>query len=124
MTESSYPWGELFQLRLLAFQLREPQKALGLVEPSFFTNPMMVDISRNIRDVIKKHQNEDVVLSQTTLKELVRDSLGRKGQEHWPHYRRMIRRVYKIELKDKEVLVAQATEFAKETRYRNALVNR
>src|SRR5271169_5083302 len=102
MIESSYPWGEPFQLRLLALQLREPTKALELVGPEFFTNPMMVDISRIIQDVYKKHPNDSISISKTTLKELVKDSLGRKGQEHWRYYRRMIRRIYKTELKDKE----------------------
>jgi archaellum biogenesis ATPase FlaH len=120
--ESSYPWGEPFQLRLLAYQLREPQKALNLVEPGFFTNPMMVDISTNIRDVFKSHPNESILISKTTLKELVKESLGRKGREHWPSYRRMIRRIYKTKLKDKELLIDQAMEFAKENRYRKALV--
>jgi len=120
--ESSYPWGEPFQLRLLAYQLREPQKALNLVEPGFFTSPMMVDISRNIRDVFKSHPNESILISKTTLKELVKESLGRKGREHWPAYRRMIRRIYKTKLKDKEVLVDQAKKFVRENRYREALV--
>ncbi len=120
--ESSYPWGEPFQLRLVALLLRDPKKALDLVGPGFFTNPMMVEISRNIQDVYKRHPNSQVSISKTTLKELVKASLGRKGREHWPHYRRMIRRIYKTELKDKEVLIEQAEEFARENRYRGALV--
>jgi hypothetical protein len=32
MIESSYTWGEPFQLRLLALLLREPEKTLDLVE--------------------------------------------------------------------------------------------
>jgi archaellum biogenesis ATPase FlaH len=122
MSESSYPWGEPFQLRLLALLLRDPRKALELLEPSFFSNPMMVDISRIIRDIYKRHPDDAVSISKTTLKELVKQSLGRKGQEHWSSYRRMIRRIYKTELGDKEILVSLATEFARENRYREALV--
>jgi hypothetical protein len=122
MTESSYTWGEPFQLRLLALLLREPEKASDLVEPSFFTNPMIVDIARIIRDIYKNHPNDSISISKTTLKELVKDSLGRKNREHWPSYRRMIRTVYKTELRDKEVLIDQAMEFARENKYREALV--
>lgn len=120
--ESSYAWGEPFQLRLLALQLREPTKALDLVEPGFFTNPMMVDISRIVRDIYKRHSADAVSISKTTLRELVKDSLGRKNREHWPSYRRLIRRIYKTALKDKVILVSQATEFARENRHREALV--
>ena len=120
--DSSYPWGESFQLRLLALQLREPKKAFDLVEPSFFINPMMVDISRVVRDVYKNHPNDSISISRATLNELVRTTLGRKGREYLSSYRRMIRRVYKTELKDKEVLFSHATEFARENRFRNALV--
>ena len=122
MKESSYIWGEPFQLRLLALQLQEPTKALELAEPSFFTNRMMVDISRTITGLYKKHPNASISISKTTLKELVKDSLGRKNREHWPSYRRMIRRVNKTKRRDKEVLIDQAMEFARENKYREALV--
>jgi hypothetical protein len=122
MSDASYPWGEPFQLRLLALLLRDPKKAVDLLEPSFFSSPMMTDIARITRDVYKSHPNSEVSISKTTLKELVQDSLGRKGQEHWPLYRRTIRKIYKMKLKDKEILIAQAAEFTRETRYRDALV--
>lgn len=120
--ESSYSWGEPFQLRLVALLLRDPKKALDLVEPGFFTNPMMVDISNTIRDIHKRHPSGEVSISKTTLKELVKERLGRKRREFWPHYRRMIRRIYKTELKDKEILIEQAQVFARENHYREALV--
>ena len=122
MIEAGYPWGEPFQLKLLTFQLREPKKAFDLVEPQFFTNPMMVDISRILRDVHKKHPNGGTALSKVTLKELVKESLGHNVDEVWPSYRKIIRTLYKTKIKDREVLLDQAKKFAKETRYRDALV--
>ena len=120
MTESSYPWGEPFQLRLLALLRRHPQELSEIVEPSFFTSPMMVDIARILRDAYRKHPG--VRLSRTTLRELVRTSLGRKGREHWPAYKSTLKKIFRVEIPDESILIAEAVKFARESRYRDALV--
>lgn len=82
MIDREYPYGEHFQLKL-ALLLRDPKKALGVVEPQFFSNPMMVDISRIIRDAYRDHGDGSIKLSKPTLKELVRASLGKRKHEVW-----------------------------------------
>jgi hypothetical protein len=42
----TYQWGEVFQLRLLSYLIRDPEKMFDLVESQFFTSPMFVEISR------------------------------------------------------------------------------
>jgi archaellum biogenesis ATPase FlaH len=122
MIDSGYPWTDAFQLRLLAFLLKDPEKVLNVVEPAFFTDPITTDIATVIRDIHKHHEDSAISISKTTLKELVRGSLGKKQDEHWPLYRKIIRKLYKTKLKDKEILLDEAKEFAREHRYRNALV--
>lgn len=51
----------------------------------------------------------------------MRTSFGKK-EEYWGTYRKVIRKLYKSEVKDKNVLFDQVMEFARETKYRDALV--
>lgn len=121
MIDAGYPWGDAFQLRLLAFLLKDPEKVLGVIEPEFFTDPITVDIAKVIGDIHKKHKGGEGSISKATLKESVRAGLGKK-EEHWSAYRKVIRQVYKTKLTDKNVLFDHVMEFARETRYRDALV--
>ena len=120
MIDSGYPYGEPFQRSLLAFLIRHPRRVSGIVFAQFFTTPMHVDIAREALEVYKKHP--DVRLTKATLLEFVRESLGPKGDEHWPAYKTEIKALYQMPLPDKPVLLEKAKEFAKETLYRNALV--
>jgi RecA-family ATPase len=120
VTESSYPWGEPFQLRLLALLLQQPEKVSGLVEAQFFTSPMLVDIARVLQETHRKYPGSRV--SRATLGELVRQTLGRKEDEYWPSYKAQIKRIFRTALTDTPWLLEQAKQFAKETRYRAALV--
>lgn len=120
MIDVGYPYGEPFQLRLLALLVKRPEKALGIVEPQYFGNPVLADIARIANLVYQKEPG--VRLSQTTLRELAHGSLGKKGEEYWPLYKSSIRKIYKMKLDDEPVLMRQAQEFNKEMRYRDALV--
>ena len=112
VTESSYPWGEPFQLRLLALLLQQPEKVSGLVEAQFFTSPMLVDIARVLQETHRKYPGSRV--SRATLGELVRQTLGRKEDEYWPSYKAQIKRIFRTALTDTPWLLEQAKQFAKE----------
>lgn len=103
--------------------IKDPKRTYGIVEPGFFTNPLLVDIAKVTKDVLKRQDLDTVELSKPTLKELVKASPSVRGsREKFQPYRRVIRRLFKIGLRDKKVLFQQALEFAKESKYRDALI--
>lgn len=120
MIESQYWFGEVFQRQLLALLIKHPKRSKGLVEPQFFSNPMFVRIAGITLEAYRKHP--DARLTSTTLYELVKDSLGSKGYEYRPDYKKQIKKIFVMPLPDKPVLLEQAREFAKEARCREALV--
>lgn len=120
MIDGGYPYGEPFQRSLLALLIRHPRRVSGIVFAQFFTTPVHVDIAREALEAYKKYP--DVRLTRATLRELVRESLGPKEDEHWPTYKHEIKTLFNMPLPDKPVLLDKAKEFAKETIYRNALV--
>ena len=121
MISVGYPWGENFQLRLLALLVREPEKALGVVEPEYFTSPILTEIARITKEAMPENRHFSPV-SRTTLRALVKAGLGSKKRETWPVYRRTISRVFRVSLQDKEILFRQALEYARESKHRKALV--
>jgi len=117
MADNSYPWGESFQIRLLVYLIKDPEQVYDLIEPQFFTSPIFVEICRVVKEALKVSKN--ALLSKPTLKELLRATVGR--EDSWPLYKETLKRLYEIELADKQILRAQAFEFARESRYREAL---
>lgn len=116
-----YAWGEEFQRKLLAWYLREPKAALSIVEPGYFTSPIMVDICRLGREVFQSQQGAE--LSRPSLAALVKDYLGKRRRDVWPLYRRMVRQLFKENLDDRYVLRSKAMAFALDQKYRKALVD-
>src|ERR1700733_3779808 len=120
MVDRHYPWNEVFQLRLLTFLVQDPEKIADLMEPQFFTgNPVLVEISRILKDAYAAHGKQSRV-SRSTFTELVRATMGKS--DAWSLYKKTIRKLYKTELTDKSILYKQALEFAKESRYRETLI--
>ena len=120
MIEASYPYGEIFQRKLLALLVRDPIEVSGIVQPQFFTQPLLVDIARVSLEAYTRHP--DARLTKSNLYELVRNSLGSRGDKYSRDYKKQIKKVFAVQLPDKPLLLEQAKDFAKETRYRNALV--
>jgi hypothetical protein len=119
MTDDFYAWGEAFQLRLLVYLLRDPEKTYDIVEPQFFSSPIHTEISRILKETYAAH-GKQIQISRETLIELVRATMGEK--DHWKLYKHTIKELYKIPLTDKAILLRQAHEFAKESKYREALI--
>src|SRR5260370_23207498 len=116
---SVYPWGEVFQLKLLAFFLQDPERMYDVVEPQFFTgNPVFVEICRVAKTALKDARNSK--LDRHTLVELLRPTVG--GEDSWGLYKKTVKRLYKLHIGDKDVLHKLALDFAKENHYRDALI--
>lgn len=122
MARETYNWGEEFQRKLLALYLREPQKAMGIVEPAYFTDPISQDIARLAKEVLKDRDRKEIRLARSTMYTIVKGFLGKKRQELWRPYRKTIRAAYKEDLSDQPIVLNQALTFAKEQKFRQALV--
>ena len=121
MLEAGYKYGEAFQRKLLAMLVRHPKRAKGRIEAQYFTFPLQVDIARIVQEAYSKHPKD--LLTRTTVCELVKASLRRNAQRNWPLYKKEIKSLFRVRLSDKAALMEQATKFAKEARYRKALVS-
>jgi hypothetical protein len=120
---NEYQWSEAFQRKLLALYVREPRLSYAVVEPEYFTNPMHVDIATLVKKVYNGKDRADVRLSKPTMMSLVKGSLGKKRAEIFPAYRREIRYLFEDGLKDRTVIMNQAVAFAKQQKFRLALVD-
>jgi hypothetical protein len=119
-----YPWGESFQKLLLAWYIREPRAAHPVVEPSYFTNPIFVDICRLMKEeVVERQERGLITISKASLSVLVKDYLGKRRRDVWPLYKRVIRGAFEEKLDDIFVVRSKATRFAKDQKYRKALVD-
>jgi len=114
-----YVYGEVFQMRLLSYLLRDPEKIFDLVEPQYFTSPLFVEICRVAKKALKNDRSSK--LHRHTLIELLRQTVG--DDDAWPLYKSTVKEIYSLELRDKPVLHGQVLQFAKESRYREALEN-
>src|SRR5260370_35389494 len=96
---SVYPWGEVFQLKLLAFFLQDPERMYDVVEPQFFTgNPLFVEISRVAKTALKDARH--VKLERHTLEELLRATVGEA--ESWSLYKKTLKPLYTRSFEDKK----------------------
>jgi len=117
--DTSYPWGEVFQLRLLSLLAQKPEKVLEIIEPQYFSFPMQVEICRVLKEIYAKSP-KIISISRTTVIEALRATVGR--EDAWDDYKQTVKRLYKIPVPpDVDALLRQATEFAKEARYKEAL---
>lgn len=120
MLPGEFDFNPMFQLRILSFLVRHPERALGVVEPQYFGNPLHADIARVACKAYHEHPKSR--LSKTALKELVKLSLTRKELRNWSLYKKEIRIIYRINASDGEIIFHQAQEFARERKYRKALI--
>src|ERR1700676_73018 len=113
------PWNETFQLRLLTYLLKDPEKMYDIVEPQFFSSPVLTEISRILKEAYAAH-GKQVRVSRSTLIELVRATMGES--DAWSLYKKTVKKLYETHLTDKPILYKQAFEFSRESRYREALI--
>src|SRR5437899_2629526 len=118
-----YPFGKIFQLRLLAFLVRRPNEVAGIIEPRYFTHPVHVDIARVTAEAYKRHPKARV--GRHTLLELMKADVSKNRiKDSWPLYKKEIRSIfrYKFDRSYAKLMLEQAVEFAKQERYRGALI--
>ena len=120
---AEFSWGEAFQQKLLALYVRDPQVAFTIVEPAYFTNPIHVDVARLTKEIYVSHNRAEVKLSRDTLLAVVKNYLGKKRRDVWPGYRKVVRELFEDKIKDKSVVLQQAVGFAKEQKFRKALID-
>ncbi len=126
MTNSEYEFGGDAQLKVLALLVREPDQALNLIEPRYFTNPIHVDIARIVKEAyagknLKSDRFERDSLWATVWIEL-KNLKGARVYDLKRPYRAVVKEIFKLHLPDKNMLLDLARKFAKEGRYRRALV--
>jgi hypothetical protein len=109
-----------FQLKLLSLLIREPEQVLGIVEARHFTSPIFTDIARIVTHAYKRHPNAR--LTKSSVMVLVKEELGKKRRNLWPTYKHTIRELYQSQ-PDDEFVLEQAVGFARQRRYRQALVD-
>ena len=117
---SSYEWSPVFQLRLLALLIKHPSESYDLIEPKFFTDPLLVDISRVVKQAYSGKL--DSRLHRSTIIALIKSSLKKSDKQYWSLYKQRIRRACAIKITDKEILLSKALTFAKESKFRDGLV--
>lgn len=122
MARESYEWSEEFQQKLLALYVREPQSSLGVIEPAYFTDPIFREISKLAKETLSG-QDRDTRLSKSTMYTLVKNYLGKKRKDLWRPYRKIVKELYREDLSDKSVVLGQALAFAKEQKFRQALID-
>jgi hypothetical protein len=121
MIDVSYEYGEAFQRRLLALLVRDPKSLSSIIQPQYFTHPLLVDIARIVTEAHEKHP--DARVSEVYLREKVKASLRRNARQNWPLYKKEIILAFSLRISDESLLKEKAAEFAKEARYRQALVD-
>lgn len=126
MSDEYSEYNSHFQLRLLALLVRHPEKALGLIEPHYFTHPIYAEIARVATDAYRGKDLETVRLQRASLSALVwrelteshsSDAYGLK-----PSYMRGVREVFQIDLADGEIVLDEARKYAKKSAFREALI--
>lgn len=117
----SYPYGKVFQQRLLAILLKEPEKVLGVLEPQFFVSPIHVEVARIAIEAYREHGTQDFRLHRSTVMEMVKASVS--NRDVWSAYKSEVKRLFKTSVSDTELLVAQVKKFANHRRFQEALIS-
>jgi hypothetical protein len=122
LSDDSYSYPGPFQRRLLAALIKKPDKMRGLIEPEYFTSPVLQDIARLVISVRNNSETKSAVLSLPTLLAMTRSYLGKRVKDLWPMYRSMIKKLYSYKQTDFPVLWKEAVEFSKQAQFREAIV--
>lgn len=124
MNNYNYDFDRPFQLKLLAALVRKPRMFLPIIEAQYFTIPALVDIARVAKGAYEKYGTAKFRLQPDSLRVLVKKDLSNRNQEghRWPHYEGIIGKVFLKKLPDLALLREAATDYAKDRRYREALV--
>jgi hypothetical protein len=117
-----YPWSEAFQKKLLAILVRRPDSSPEIFEPRFFSNPILVDLARLAKETYDTPETKHVELSRSAFMTVVRNYLGKNRKGVWPGYRSIIKKIFRDKMKDFAVVHREATNFARDAKFRDTLV--
>ena len=123
MIDGEYKYDLHFQRKLLTLLVRKPEKVLDLIEPQYFGSAIHVEVARVVGEAYKKHGTKNLRLTRSSLVELVRNARTNDDDEVWRSYKSEIKKIFKVGLPDVSILVEHAKEFAKEQRFRDALIH-
>lgn len=119
----AYVWSDDFQGRVLALLLQRPEQFYELIEPSYFANPLHVDICRVFKQVCENQKLSEIRVGKDTLLAVVSGDLGKKREKLLPVFSEEIAKLYSLEIQDASIVGEQVLQFAKVQKYREALVN-
>ena len=117
-----YPFGQVFQMKLLALLVQKPQKVLGIVEPQYFTIVNYIEVSRIALEIYAKYlpKKPDFRLDYESLKEAV---YATETDSHTRHnFKRLLKDIFRMPPDDSPLLIDQTREFIKERQYRETLI--
>lgn len=117
-----YGYTQEFQENLLSLMIRKPDRVCGLVKPSYFTDPIFREIAGVVAKTYEKHPNTR--LTKPTLLESLLDKRPKPKDRHTFKriFRHALRQVFGYQGSDDDVVAERAVEFAREQKYRQALV--
>lgn len=118
----SYEYTQEFQEHLLSLMIRKPDRMCDLVKPSYFTDPLFREIAGAVAKTYEKHPNTR--LTKPTLLELLLDKRPKKEdrRKFKRIFRHVLREVFMYPESDDDAVAERAVEFAREQKYREALV--
>jgi len=120
MIDFGYPHGPTFQSRLLALLVQAPRAMCSIIQPHYFTSPILAGIAHVVTKCHKEHPNAP--LTYIFLKEAVKGSLSSRELQNWSLYKEEIKQAFNSHLSDRPHLLGVAAKYAKEYIYREALV--
>jgi len=114
-----------FELKLLALQVREPEKAHRVIEPADFSIGAMKAVSRVIREAHEAKKGHNFRLTFDSLWPLVMQDL-RSGDaiddDNERKHRKIVKKLFDVSIPDGEIIWDLAAKFAKKRRYQEALI--
>ena len=113
-----------FQLSLLSLYVREPDQALDVIEPRYFTNIIHAEIAGVVKKAYQGRDISSLRLTKASLWTLVWEQVRKRKTKYEvkPVYRKVVRDIFRLHLTDRDILLDQARKFARAQAYRAALV--
>ena len=126
MSNNHFKYGEAFQKKVLSMLVLDPENVLPVVEPSYFAFPMLAEIALIVHQAYRDQDLRQSRLTRATLWTLVQEKLRSKNDEKRselkPSYKKTVRDLFQIAQSDKAIALKEVAKFARETRFRDALV--
>jgi len=119
---NSYPFGQVFQLKLLALLVQQPEKVLDIVDSRYFDIGNHKEVARIAIELYAKYLPRDphFRLDYESLKEAVYATETDTHRRH--NFKRLLKDIFTLSPDNSPLLIDQTRGFITERRYREALV--